>query len=468
MRVEFPIPHSQAVRAFADDPDDRKHEDVQVPNSAKRKLSANQIVADIRGGLDDALLKQKYGLTDKTLDSVYRKLTDAGLLTEAEILNRTASEPAQRPVDREYSLVGKWQCPSCHAPHDSEKKECPVCGIVVAKFAARQESEPSLGDGTVPIASARWSSPGLRMAAVVAIAILIAGGVFAVWVQFLEEPDPETGEFRAARSHRGTWKLPDTNLLAINGRTSLDELEIQLEPLGDLDFKTKAEVYALRSEAVTRYPQLLAGEYKPSNDVFGQIVDGLPWWGVLGAHRYGRGKRSIEGPSTHSLSILNPYLLVVASIGTIWDPDYFGVIDEQTGQERFICTPRSLRWYPKLGQAEVTYDAECLRRGEAHSFGLYAYNARDFNLRFIYVSYRDSTNIFKEREPARAYTNPQFIHQGGSCGYPGGCNNMSPATPPIDDIRISGWPARVVIHLWENYPRDPYERPDMTYLMNFN
>lgn len=165
---------------------------------------------------------------------------------------------------------------------------------------------------------------------------------------------------------------------------------------------------------------------------------------------------------------MNPYLLVVADPHMrIWDPDYFGVIDEQTGQELIMCTPRSLRWYPKSGRAEVTYDAECFRRSGTYSFGLYAYNARDFNLRYIYVSYRDSLNIFKENEPAGAYANPQYIHQGGSCGYPGGCNNMSPATPPIDKIRISGWPVKVVIRLWENNPGSVSTPADMEYVMHF-
>ncbi|MBI3593062.1 MAG: hypothetical protein HY099_06250, partial [Nitrospirae bacterium] len=71
-------------------------------------------------------------------------------------------------------------------------------------------------------------------------------------------------------------------------------LDIELQPITELDFKSKAEVLKLRTEAVYRYPQLVSKDYKPSEPVFGQIEDGAPWWGVLGISYYGNGEKSIE------------------------------------------------------------------------------------------------------------------------------------------------------------------------------
>lgn len=268
-----------------------------------------------------------------------------------------------------------------------------------------------------------------------------------------------------AGSHRPD-PLP-LNALAIGDRAKVESLDVVLQPLIDLDFKTKSDVVKLRTEAVAQYPELLAGTYRPSDEVFGQIVDGLPWWGVLGAYYYGKGKLSIAGPSLHSQSIVNPYLIVVPDFGMRWHRSDVEGIDEQTVCNRLYCFPRNLRWYPKIGRVEVSYEAPCILRNRAGVFSLSAFNARDLGLQYIYVSYPRSRNIFKQKSVAHAYRNPQFIHRGGSCGYPGGCNNMSPRTPPLDDIFVSDLPCKVVVHLWERQPRSVDERPDIEYVMNF-
>lgn len=65
--------------------------------------------------------------------------------------------------------------------------------------------------------------------------------------------------------------------------------------------------------------------------------------------------------------------------------------------------------------------------------------------------------------PLDAYDNPQFIHKGGSCGYPGGCNNMSPQTPPIDGISLDDLPAKIVVWLWRTRPDSVEVKPDFKY-----
>ncbi len=439
-----------------------------MADRGKQKISANQILADIRSGMADALLKEKYGLSDKGLDSVYTKLIKAGYLPEEEVPARGAPKVKQDQASGENSPVLPWECPSCHTPQASERKECPVCGIVVAKLNARQQGEPALGAGAGNITFTKSSGPGMRAAVVAAIAVLVAGGAFAAWVMFMDEEESHPVAVRRAHSRQIVRYQPNKNALAIKGSAVLEDLQIELQPLADLDFKSKADVLGIRKEAVSRYPGLIVGDYRPSDAVFGQIVDGLPWWGVLGAYYYGKGNKSIAGPSLHSQSILNPFLLVVPDFNMRrFEPGLLQTTDEQTAHQKSFCSPHDLRWQPRAGRVEVTYDAACLQKGGANSFGLYAYNARDLNLRYIYVSYPDSLNTLKENEPAGAYGNPQFIHQGGSCGYPGGCNNMSPATPPIDNIQIFSWPVRVVIRLWENDPGPVTTPPDVEYVMHF-
>ena len=54
----------------------------------KREINAKAVLRDIRNGLDDLTLMDKYKLTDRGLHSLFRKLVDAGLLTQQEINDR--------------------------------------------------------------------------------------------------------------------------------------------------------------------------------------------------------------------------------------------------------------------------------------------------------------------------------------------------------------------------------------------
>ena len=257
---------------------------------------------------------------------------------------------------------------------------------------------------------------------------------------------------------------PNRNALAIGEVAKVESVSIDIQPPVELDWKSKSEVLQLRSAAVQQYPELLAAEYVPDEAVFGQIVDGLPWWGMEGQYFYDSGERSIAGPSEESRFILNPYILVAASFYDWWQGR---IAETELSTFPLTCAPHDLYWWPREARAEVTYDAECVNRGQNYTFVLIAYNARDFNLNYIFVSYQDSLNVTKPEIPAMPLANPQFIHQGNSCGYPGGCNNMSPYTPEIDGLEITELPARVIIWLWKHKPASPQQTPDMTFVLHF-
>jgi hypothetical protein len=109
-------------------------------NSGKIKLKGKQIASDIRAGMDPHGIKRKYGLSDKVLASVCRKLLDAGLLSKQEMHHFVAESLASSgppPLSPEPSQ-SHWQCPACQAVQSSEVSECPRCGVIVAKYTARQ------------------------------------------------------------------------------------------------------------------------------------------------------------------------------------------------------------------------------------------------------------------------------------------------------------------------------------------
>lgn len=261
---------------------------------------------------------------------------------------------------------------------------------------------------------------------------------------------------------------PNRNKLAYGEESGLiGTHNLQLNAPIELDFKSKSEIFLLRREAVEQYPDLILKNYSPSTDIFGQIVDGLPWWGINGQFYYGNGEQSIAGPAEESRFILNPYLLIAAEPWRMWDKNLVSEATTHRADFLYVCPPTWLEWRPSEAYAEVTYSAHCASALNYRYFDLISYNARDFNLNYIYVSYADSQNITKRVKPTEAYEIPHYIHRGGSCGYPGGCNNMSPPTPEIDGLEIIRYPFKVVIWLWEKKPDSVEETPDMVFVVQF-
>jgi hypothetical protein len=65
---------------------------------AKRTINAKGILADIKAGMDDSILMARYQLSDKGLQSLFKKLADAGLLKQGDLGNRSLS--TQKSVDK--------------------------------------------------------------------------------------------------------------------------------------------------------------------------------------------------------------------------------------------------------------------------------------------------------------------------------------------------------------------------------
>ncbi len=90
---------------------------------AKTRLSAREVLNDIRSGCDDAFLMDKYNLSHRGLQSLFRKLIDKGIITQEELDER---------IDMDRSrLKGEWTCPACGSQQTSRLERCPECGAAV-------------------------------------------------------------------------------------------------------------------------------------------------------------------------------------------------------------------------------------------------------------------------------------------------------------------------------------------------
>jgi hypothetical protein len=160
-----------------------------MPESEKRKVSARQILTDIRSGMGDSELQRKHSLSDRSLEKVYRRLLTAGALTEAYMRDRGLTVPSPTDSSKEDGEASGWQCPSCGARQPKEVPECPVCGVVVSKYVARQTGEEEIpifmpnADG----AKRRSWIPGVGLVVVV----VLVGSAWLLWPEHRAKERPK-------------------------------------------------------------------------------------------------------------------------------------------------------------------------------------------------------------------------------------------------------------------------------------
>ncbi len=117
--------------------------------NGKRRVSANEVLGDIKAGLTDAALMKKYRLSVKGLDSLFSRLLKEKLVSEGDLFTRgsqlhgTVDIIPSRP-DRSSSAnhnrnglhrpVFKFRCPQCRSRELLDYDVCPRCGFRVAEF----------------------------------------------------------------------------------------------------------------------------------------------------------------------------------------------------------------------------------------------------------------------------------------------------------------------------------------------
>ena len=271
-----------------------------------------------------------------------------------------------------------------------------------------------------------------------------------------------------------------SNRLAVGALAKTQAFNLPINAPTELDFKTKAEIENWRRSCVYQHPELLVYQYQPDKRIFGQIVDGKPWWGLNGQLFFDSGNRSIDGLSEETRFINNPFLLVAANMvleGYSYSPDRYRSREQlATSALPLDCSPSQVSFYPLQAREDITYNVskflldsarivELPKQLSSAQFDLVAYNARDFGYNYLAVSPQQSRYISKVHTAPIAIN--QFIHCGNCCGYPGGCNNMSPFSADLFELTLGALPAQAVIYLWKEKPASINSKADFTVVLNF-
>jgi len=192
--------------------------------------------------------------------------------------------------------MAEFTCPKCGHRQPAGGAECVACGVVFAKvLQARQRA--ATGGSARPEARRRTSA-----ARIVFLLLLVVLAV-VVWRQ------ASLGRLSCAGGAGGPAAATRSDVLVTGEAAPAGAVTIGLYDPIELDGMTRAEVEQLRTYYVDKHPELVR-EYTPSSAVFGQIVDGLPWWGVEGQFCDGPGERGIDGDSEEARWVINPFLLL--------------------------------------------------------------------------------------------------------------------------------------------------------------
>lgn len=274
----------------------------------------------------------------------------------------------------------------------------------------------------------------------------------------------------------------NSNRLAVGREAKTNKIvEVQLNFPVQFNYKSKSEILEMRSNELRKHPELIHGTYSPYEPIW-QMEDGKPWWGTAGAAVFDSGERSMEGPAEESRFVMNPFMLVGANSGStlIWRSHLFTERQLNDPAFPYFWLPESLQIDPPQSFALLRYNISGFQRKIVNSgllkapvnvmkFSLVAYNARDFGYNFIYFDEAKSINVINENPTREAVKINQYIHCGGTCGCASTCcNNMSPFTREIDRLQLQKLPARAVVCLWKESPKDVEQRPDMYFLLEFH
>ncbi|AFM24492.1 hypothetical protein [Desulfomonile tiedjei] len=126
---------------------------------AKRKIRAKDMVHDIREGLSDSQLIEKYGLTSRGLQYIFRKLVQTGLMTDLEFFERsklTESEVFRAFSDHSSEVI---KCPNCGQALSEQGDECIFCQTIDVTKGACLASDVS---GEAEVASSNRSRPRIE------------------------------------------------------------------------------------------------------------------------------------------------------------------------------------------------------------------------------------------------------------------------------------------------------------------
>ena len=234
---------------------------------------------------------------------------------------------------------------------------------------------------------------------------------------------------------------------------------IPINSMSDLNNKTKSEILAQRKLFVEQ-TIFKNKNYKPSKEVFGQIIDNKPWLSIDALTCTGSGLNAHKGLSEESRYINNPTMLIGL--------DRVNFDDKPKNQCSAVdyLMPTKINYSKDENTLKVVFEVSSYQGDLGKNFLLKGLNAKDLgfqyaladsinNLVFLQLDKNISTDIHQFKD---------FIQLGMVCGVQGGCNNGAPFQKELN-FTVMKYPASIHFKLWKKPPENKDVKEDINYLI---
>lgn len=256
--------------------------------------------------------------------------------------------------------------------------------------------------------------------------------------------------------------------------TGAEPVRLMINPLECYNGNSKSEMYDIRKTYV-KTSIFYTSDYVPDEEVFGRIEDGKPWWHIDPCSR--DGGDNVTGISSLSRFINSPDILV---------PVYFSFNLSYRDDVKEYCDGNFARTVPKEAFYNPSYNMITVKypmskyvtnhrvnhyygqKGILYPLVLSGLNARDFGYDYVYINKKYNIGMVNEENNASKHVHKflDFIHVGGSCKHPDGCNNHSPYQGEIEFV-ITSIPAEMTLKLWKKEPFSKDLPADINYRIIF-
>lgn len=234
---------------------------------------------------------------------------------------------------------------------------------------------------------------------------------------------------------------------------------VPINPMSDLNNKTKEEIYAQRKSFVEN-TIFKNKKYKPSEDVFGKIADNKPWLGIEALTCYGKGPNANKGLSEESRYINNPTMLIGL------DRVSFDEKPKSMCSAVDYLMPVKINYSKDENTIKVVFEVSGYKGDLGTEFLLKGLNAKDLGFKYAYANKTENV-VFLQQDrniSTDVHMFKDFIQLGMVCGVKGGCNNASPFQKELN-YTVMRYPATIHFKLWKKQPKNKDIKEDINYLI---
>ena len=280
--------------------------------------------------------------------------------------------------------------------------------------------------------------------------------------KFAEEEVVDDVDIEFAYPENEFKKEDSNNPFTINKETE-DEYwvtgSVPINPMSDLNYKTKDEIYAQRKLYVEK-TIFKNRSYKPSDDVFGQIVDGKPWLGIEALTCTGAGLNANKGLSEESRYINNPTMLIGL------DRVNFDDKPKNLCSVTDYLMPVKINYSKDENTIKIIFEVSGYKGDLGNHFLLKGLNAKDLGFKYAYA---DNIQNIAFLQPDKnistdVHNFKDYIQLGMVCGVKGGCNNGSPFQKELN-FTVMKYPASIHFKLWKKLPKNKDAKENINYLI---